>query len=224
MKISRKDFLKAILAVVISAALIGCGSEDEFIMKQAGYEIKTKSVAARDIIIPMDKPFGRLVCDNVGIDVELYYSASQEIVDNVEYAAVIPTTPIIGTTGAALIADHNTQAFSALPDVEIGDVMYVTTYYGEFVYRVVKIGIGTLDETDTDIILDDGFDVLDFCETNQGKGLVLYTCYNDTNNAEDVDETDDDAVNAQNLYGDEEVNNRRIVIILEMIGGTEIML
>ena len=60
---------------------------------------------------------GRLYIPEVGIDVALYRSNKQNVVDRDDSAAYFDLPP---WNGHMLIADHNTQAFGPLLDVSVG--------------------------------------------------------------------------------------------------------
>lgn len=60
---------------------------------------------------------GRLYIPDVGIDVALYRSNKQYVVDRQDSAAYFDLSP---WKGHMLIADHNTQAFGPLLDVTVG--------------------------------------------------------------------------------------------------------
>lgn len=74
---------------------------------------------------------GRLYIDSVGIDVALYHSMTQYVVDDSDSAAYFDLYP---WKDHMVIADHSTQAFGALIDVEIGAIARIHKEDGTFVY------------------------------------------------------------------------------------------
>jgi hypothetical protein len=74
---------------------------------------------------------GRLHICSVGIDVALYRSNKQYVVDRADSAAYFDLSP---WNGHMLIADHNTQGFDALLDVEIGMICTIFKEDGTVAY------------------------------------------------------------------------------------------
>lgn len=65
---------------------------------------------------------GRLHIPEVGIDVALYRSNKQDVVDRADSAAYFDLSP---WDGHMVIADHNTQGFAPLADVTVGMECYI---------------------------------------------------------------------------------------------------
>lgn len=74
---------------------------------------------------------GRLYIPDVGIDVALYRSNKQGVVDRKDSAAYFDLNR---WKGHMLIADHWTEAFATLKDVTVGMEAYIQFYDGEAHY------------------------------------------------------------------------------------------
>lgn len=74
---------------------------------------------------------GRLYIDDVGIDVALYKSNKQYVVDRDDSAAYFDLNR---WPRHMLIADHNTEAFATLGIVEVGMLAYIVRPDGEIWY------------------------------------------------------------------------------------------
>jgi hypothetical protein len=109
---------------------------------------------------------GRLYIDSVGIDVALYRSMMQYIVDDTDSAAYFDVLP---WKGHMIIADHRTQAFSTLVDVEIGEIARIHKEDGTNAYYEC-----------VDVF--DGYNKGGYISDGKGKivmhraDLLMYTC------------------------------------------------
>lgn len=74
---------------------------------------------------------GRLRIPEVGVDVALYRSNKQYVVDRVDSAAYFDLSP---WRGHFCIADHNTQDFGPLVDVEVGMIANIIKKDGTVAY------------------------------------------------------------------------------------------
>lgn len=74
---------------------------------------------------------GRLHICSVGIDIALYRSNKQYVVDREDSAAYFDLAP---WQGHMIIADHNTQGFDALLDVEVGMICTIFKEDGTVAY------------------------------------------------------------------------------------------
>lgn len=75
--------------------------------------------------------YGRLSIPSVGIDVLLYKSNEQYVVDRQDSAAIFKLSyrPKVW-----IIADHNTQAFASMTDIVVGDEAQIDLKDGDTVY------------------------------------------------------------------------------------------
>ena len=117
------------------------------------------------------EPFaGRLYIDDADINVALYYSHKQEVVDNDDSAAYF----FFGTYHG-VIADHNTEAFSTLGRVKVGTLSRIEGSDGtDTYYQCIDVFEGINIRTDiTDL---QGNSV-----TNRAD-LLMYTCVKGSKN------------------------------------------
>lgn len=75
--------------------------------------------------------YGRLSIPSVGIDVALYRSNEQYVVDREDSAAIFKLSyrPKVW-----IIADHNTQSFASMTDIVVGDEGVISRADGDVVY------------------------------------------------------------------------------------------
>lgn len=112
---------------------------------------------------------GRLYIDDIGIDVALYNSNAQEVVDRDDSAAYF------GWLKHRIIGDHNTEAFKTLGKTKVGTTACIAKEDGTFAYyECVDIFKGH--NTGKDITDWDGNSVM------QKEDLLMYTCFNGPRN------------------------------------------
>lgn len=112
---------------------------------------------------------GRLYIDEIGVDVALYKSWEQGVVDRDDSAAYF------GWPKHKLIADHNTEAFALLGSTKVGTMAYIAKEDGAFVYyECVDIFKGH--NTGGKITDWDGNDV------TKKEDLLMYTCFSGSKN------------------------------------------
>lgn len=112
---------------------------------------------------------GRLYVDDVGIDVALYKSWEQAVVDRDDSAAYM------GWPKHRVIGDHNTEAFKTLGQTKVGTIARIVKEDGTVVYyECVDIFKGH--NTGGTITDWDGNDVI------QQEDLLMYTCFNGPRN------------------------------------------
>lgn len=115
-------------------ALMLCVSVAETVPDVSGVQDAALPVTDGDVYADdQDYPgfVGRLYIDDVGIDVALYNSNAQAVVDRFDSAAYfdLPTW-----RGHYIIGDHNNQSFRALHDVQVGMVCCIRPPDGEPIY------------------------------------------------------------------------------------------
>ena len=110
---------------------------------------------------------GRLYVAALGIDVALYLSNDQEVVDRKDSAAYFDLS---SARGCMIVADHNTHAFSALSRVKPGDTAYIMQADGTMeanlctsVFKGHNTGTGITDWQGNSVV---------GCED-----LMMYTCF-----------------------------------------------
>jgi len=109
------------------------------------------------------KQYGEIVSEKAELRGPLYYGDSEDILEK-----GIGTYTAFGLPGEGktiLTGGHDTTFYAPLEKLEVGDVLTVTTTYGDFRYEVYDSQIGNV--TDESLYkLDDDSEV-----------LILYTCY-----------------------------------------------
>lgn len=107
---------------------------------------------------------GRLYIDDVKIDVALYASWEQKVVDRDDSAAYF------GGSKHKIIADHNTEAFAPLGTIKVGTIARIAKEDGTFMYyECTEIFKGYNTGSITDNY---GNDV------TKKADILMYTCYN----------------------------------------------
>ena len=110
---------------------------------------------------------GRLYVDDVDINVALYHSNSQEVVDREDSAAYFDLSY---ARGNMIIADHNTHAFRSLDNVKVGTLAQLVQDNGDvIVYQSIDIFKGH--NTGKGITDWNGRSVVGDAE------LMMYTCF-----------------------------------------------
>lgn len=105
---------------------------------------------------------GRLEIPSVGVDVALFSSSSQGVVDATDSAACFP----LGS--CMVIADHANQGFDAIKSVGVGTVAYINN--GSSRTKLVCTGKCNGTNTGTDLLDNNGVSV------SARSGYVFYTC------------------------------------------------
>ncbi len=110
--------------------------------------------------------YGKIVIEGTSVDAPLYYGDSTYELNRgaATYADSIGAG-IPGENETILVAAHNNTFFNGLQDVKEGDVITISTHYGEYRYKVTEMKIADYRDTTT----------YDF--TRQEENLILYTCY-----------------------------------------------
>ena len=107
-------------------------------------------------------PLGRLEIPRLGLSVMMLEGASDSTLEVA--AGHIPETALPGRFGNMGVAAHRDTFFRPLKDIQIGDVIRLTTYDGVFDYQVEW----------TRIVKPTAVEVLDSTDT---PSLTLVTCY-----------------------------------------------
>lgn len=109
---------------------------------------------------------GRLYIDSIGVDVALYRSNKQSVVDREDSAAWFD---LDAWPGHMLIADHVTQSFARLNEVEIGDCARIVTAEDDVLHYICT---EVFDGHNNGLFITDdrGFSVVGDAE------LLMYTC------------------------------------------------
>lgn len=112
---------------------------------------------------------GRLYIDDINVDVALYNSNKQEVVDRDDSAAYF------GWSGYTLIGDHNTEAFAPLGTVKVGTITRIVREDGTIVYYEC-----------TDVFKghNTGYRITDWDgnKVTAKADILMYTCFNGPRN------------------------------------------
>lgn len=107
--------------------------------------------------------YATLQIESLGLECDLYFGDSDRALK--KGAAQFPGSFMPGFGKPILIAGHNNMHFNALKNVNLHDMVKITTNYGEFTYEITDLAIKkATDPTAYDL------------EKNQEQ-LILYTCY-----------------------------------------------
>lgn len=120
---------------------------------------------------------GNLICNDVGLNVPVYWSGQQSTIDR-KNSAICDPYRNLPWNGPALLADHNTQDFDALYDMGVGQKVYIDTQWGTLEYTIDYVGHACCQSDYNHLYTDSGVDVT--CTSEQ---LTLYTCYPRYSNA-----------------------------------------
>lgn len=120
---------------------------------------------------------GNLICNDVGLNVPVYWSGQQSTIDR-KNSAICDPYRNLPWNGPALLADHNTQDFDALYDMSVGQKVYIDTQWGTLEYTIDYVGHACCQSDYNHLYTDAGVDV-----TSTSEQLTLYTCYPRYSNA-----------------------------------------
>lgn len=114
------------------------------------------SVSIGDII-------GRVIIEDVGIDVPLIYGATVDCLYNGAGLRIQSSKPGYGKP--VMIGGHTIPYFKNLGLVEVGQIIRIETYYGSFQYQITGTKVANeSDQTAYDL-------------TQNEEQLILFTCY-----------------------------------------------
>lgn len=108
--------------------------------------------------------FGKITIDSVNIKVNLYYGDGREQLRH--GVGLFGGSFLPGFNRTILIAGHSIPYFEPLGEVKDGDIINISTHYGDFKYKITNTKIADANDSST-------FDL----EQNEQEQLILYTCY-----------------------------------------------
>ena len=161
-------FLHPFVAPIATRFFTGAGSVAESVELESIYEgpvfVKEGTVHASKVTIPdMGTMYGEIVCEAIGLQADLYFGETEEILKYGAGQSLRSMQPGFGYP--TLISGHNNKEFDKLEEIEVGDVFTIHTNYGTYEYEV----------SDTEICLPEDFDESVLLE--EKSRLILYTCY-----------------------------------------------
>lgn len=106
--------------------------------------------------------YATIKIDSIGLEAPVYFGSSDELLDLgvCQYMGSV----FIGETGNVVLDAHCNTFFLNLGDVKVGDIIVLTTSYGEFTYKMKESTI--FKDTNNELIAPTADD-----------RLTLYTCY-----------------------------------------------
>jgi sortase A len=117
-----------------------------------------------EIPIPvLETQYGTINCDRIALSAPLYYGDSDAVLE--KGAGQYPLSGLPGEGIPILISSHDVTYFAPLEQIKIGDIITISTDYGDFEYKVNDTKIADKDDSTA-------FDLLQNKEQ-----LILYTCY-----------------------------------------------
>lgn len=140
-------------------------------------EYNIKAVENAPSTLEYGSMVGNLVCNDVGLNVPVYWSGQQSTIDR-KNSAICDPYRNLPWNGPALLADHNTQDFDALYDMSVGQKVYIDTQWGTLEYTIDYVGHACCQSDYNHLYTDAGVDV-----TSTSEQLTLYTCYPRYSNA-----------------------------------------
>lgn len=122
-------------------------------------------IKASDIIQPTyGDSFGKIIIDSVNIKVNLYYGDGKDQLRN--GVGLFGGSFLPGFNRTALIAGHSIPFFEPLGKIKIGDIIKISTHYGDFEYKITNTKIAEANDNSN-------YDL----EQKEQEQLILYTCY-----------------------------------------------
>ena len=107
--------------------------------------------------------YGNISCERIALAAPIYYGDSDDCLE--KGTGQYTGSAIPGEGKPILIGGHDGTFFKPLQEIEVGDVVSITTTYGSYQYKVTEIK--TVREVDSSV-----YDL-----TQQKEQLILYTCY-----------------------------------------------
>lgn len=134
--------------------------------QQAEYAKKSPEIRKSAITLPvLGDNYATIEIERLNMSVPLYYGDTNALLKKGAGQYIGEGSAIFGEGRQILVAGHNTKEFKPLQNAQIGDVVKVTTTYGEFVYEIVKIQVY------------DRNDSLSYDFNLDHEQLAMYTCY-----------------------------------------------
>ena len=108
--------------------------------------------------------FGKITIDSVNKTINLYYGDGNDQLR--KGAGLFNGSFLPGFNRTSLIAGHSLPYFECLGDVNVGEIIKISTHYGDFEYKITDTKIGkATDESNYDLA------------QSEKEQLILYTCY-----------------------------------------------
>ena len=86
--------------------------------------------------------FGKITIDSVNKTINLYYGDGNDQLR--KGAGLFNGSFLPGFNRTSLIAGHSLPYFECLGDVNVGDIIKISTHYGDFEYKITDTKIGKI--------------------------------------------------------------------------------
>lgn len=127
--------------------------------------VASDTIKASEIVQPTyGDLFGKLTIDAVNIKVNLYYGDGHDQLRN--GVGLFSGSFLPGFNRTALIAGHSIPFFEPLGEIKIGDIINISTHYGDFEYKITNTKIADANDSSN-------YDL----EQQDKEEIILYTCY-----------------------------------------------
>lgn len=161
-------FLHPYVSPIAGMFFTGAGAATDSVKIESIYDgpvlVTEKTVDASKVKIPdQGTKYGEIVCEAVGLQADLYFGESEEILKH--GAGQSPRSLQPGFGYPTLISGHNNTEFDKLENIAVGDIITIHTSYGSYEYEV----------SGTEIMEPHLFDDSQLVEENAR--LIVYTCY-----------------------------------------------
>lgn len=128
-------------------------------------EEQKDTISVNDIKFPKEgEKYAHITIPDTGVDCDVYYGDANPILRKGPGQYESSKLPGFGST--TIVAAHVTTHFKGLQYVSVGDIIYYTTTYGAYEYKVTDVLIVKANKAGSVYDLRADYD-----------NLVLYTCY-----------------------------------------------
>lgn len=157
-------------------------SDQAVLQEESVMPILTERNSASLATVTQDGYAGTIECEKWGLSCPVYYSGpvgsntirlSQAHVD-AKNSADLFGKPFGVKGSGSFVGEHNTQTGYLFGRAKIGDIVYVTTPYGEYAYKIARANYGHIVVNGSRQVYDD---VTGQNMQNTTHDLILYTCY-----------------------------------------------
>ena len=161
-------FLHPYVAPIAGMFFTGSGASTDSVKIDSIYDgpvlVHERTVDASLVKIPnQGTKYGEIVCERIGLQADLYFGESEEILKH--GAGQSPRSLQPGFGYPTMVSAHNNKEFDKLEHIQEGDIITVYTSYGTYEYEV----------SGTEIMEPHLFD--DKLLLEERSRLIVYTCY-----------------------------------------------
>lgn len=127
-------------------------------------KVDVASIPASEVQMPTSGTlYANISCEKIGLDAPLYFGDTNTILKN--GVGQYTGSSIPGFGAPILLAAHNTTYFLPLQNIEVGDIVTITTSYGIYKYKITGTRIADKDDKSA-------YDL-----AQKKEQLIMYTCY-----------------------------------------------